>query len=802
MKKVLAVLVSLIVLVIVGLLLVPLFYSLDDMKPRIEQIANEKVRGEIKLGHLSFALFPTVKVGVDDVRLYDKKGAGGEPFGKVANLEVRMSLLSLLGSPKATLRVNGLDMNLVTTDKEDTLANFLLAPTAEEIAAQEKAAQAGENPLAAAQQELSAVLVDVPGFVRDRILKARFSLEVADSHVSSKTATKESKLTADASKFQLNVADIGFNSPIRIGASSTLDVTMDGVKVTGPFSIDGEVTLIPSTGETSELKLFFRQKLDDLAINAMGLLDKKAGTAMGGEVGGVVKFGKTLDANIDNLSFQFGGIRTAGSLALKAEKVETADVDLKISSEKIDLAGLGTLVPMVRDYKLKGESDFRLAVKGQTSNPNLDMLVRFSGISGATPQLAKPITDLKGELTVAGTLEKPLVNLKSFSLKIGRSDLAATFSSEGLEKIVAKANVTSNLLDGDELMGVEPVTAAGSGKGGSGATAQAPAVDPNASLDEVLEEMAPMVEETLKNPMLDKIALTATMNLKAIRFAGAQYTNVTADAKLANRNMTIKTGNVGAYGGRAQADMDLGLKAAALEYAMKAKLDKIQMSEAIKSHAPAWKNAMTGALVGSMNLSGKGLRKTQLAQNLAGHIEGNMENGRLNMPVMQLVTMFVDKLPKQAGDKLDNQEFRGDFKTMKFVADIKGRSVLIKEMNVIYDPNKAKIGDLRFNATGELTFDKKINFNAMAMVSPELVRIGELKGPSGLVEIPMKLTGTMEEPKPDIGYTTKILTERLAKGVAKKELEKVAPKVIEKLQEKAPEPIKKGLEELKKKFKF
>jgi hypothetical protein len=248
--------------------------------------------------------------------------------------------------------------------------------------------------------------------------------------------------------------------------------------------------------------------------------------------------------------------------------------------------------------------------------------------------------------------------------------------------------------------------------------------------------------------------------------------------------------------------MDLGLKAAALEYAMKAKLDKIQMSEAIKSHAPAWKNAMTGALVGSMNLSGKGLRKTQLAQNLAGHIEGNMENGRLNMPVMQLVTMFVDKLPKQAGDKLDNQEFRGDFKTMKFVADIKGRSVLIKEMNVIYDPNKAKIGDLRFNATGELTFDKKINFNAMAMVSPELVRIGELKGPSGLVEIPMKLTGTMEEPKPDIGYTTKILTERLAKGVAKKELEKVAPKVIEKLQEKAPEPIKKGLEELKKKFKF
>jgi|GEM_PF-1408224 len=810
MKKVLALVLSLIVTVIVVLLVVPLFYSLDDVKPRIEQAVNQKVRGEVRLGHLSFALFPNIKVGVENVELHEKKGAAATPFAKITKLEIRMSLLSLLSSPKATFRLNGLDVNIVSSEKNDTLKNFLLeAPSAEEVAAEAaKAPPASDgepNPLAAVQKEMAVVLTDVPGFVRDRILGARFSFEVLDSHANAKIVSPESTIIADAAELSFQVLDIGFNSPIQIDASTKLNVTMEGIKVEGPLVVDGEVTLTPSTGDSSELKFKLRNNLDGVAIAALGLLDKKAGTAMGAEFGGLVKFGKVIDANVDTLSFQFGGIKTTGSLGLKAEKLEDAILDLKIKSDKIDLAGLGTLVPLVRDYKLKGETEFSAHVQGTTKNPNLDVKASLSNVSGSTPQLAKPISDLKGSLSVSGNLGNPLVNLSGFSLKIGKSDLAMALKSEGLASISAKVSVTSNLLDGDELMGVEAVAAA-SGKSGAkgtgGAAKDVPALDPNASLDEVLEEMAPLVEEALKNPMLDKITLFADLNFAKVRFAGAEYSNVAGGAKLANRQLTFKTGKVGAYSGVVQADMELGLKPSILEYSMAAKMEKIQMADAIKAHAPLWKDTMTGSLVGSMKLSGKGLRKTQLAQHLSGHIEGNMEAGRLNLPVMQLVTMFVQKLPKQAGEKMDDQEFRGDFKTMKFVADIKGRTVKIKELNVIYDPGKAKIGDLRFTSTGELDFDQKIRFDAMAYVSPEVIRVAQLKGKSGLVEIPMKLTGTMQEPKPDIGYTMKILTERFATGAAKQELQKLAPKVLDKLKDKAPAPVKKELDKLKKKFKF
>jgi len=801
MKKFLAIVLSLVVTVILVLLAVPLFYSLDDLRPRIEQLANEKVRGEVKLGHLSFALFPAVKLGVENVELRERKG-GVEPFGRVANFEVRMSLLSLLGSPRATVRLVGLDMNLSSSEqKGDTLKNFLLeAPVAEPAP---PAAPTDEpNPLAGVQKELSTVLVDVPAFVRNRILGARFSFEILDSHIGHKIIAKDSSIAADIKDLDVSITDVGFNSPIKIGASAHLDVAMEGIKLQGPFGLEGDVVLTPSSGASSEIKFRLNQKLDDVAIAAFGLLDKKAGTPLNGELAGLVKFGRSIDANIDTLAFQFGGIKTSGSLGFKAEKIENAVVDLKIQSEQIDLAGLGALVPLVRDFKLTGETQFRVAVNGSTENPNLDIGVRLANVSGSTPELSKPISGLKGQLEVRGTLEKPRVELKNFSLNVGRSDLAVAMTSEGLEKISATVKLSSNLLDGDELMGVAPVAAGGKSAPSSGTANKAPVADPSASLDEVLDEMAPVVEEALKNPMLDKITLVAALNLKKIRFAGAEYSNATADARLAARRMTIKTGNMGAYGGQLQADMDLGLKPQVLEYAMNAKMDKIQVGQAIVAHAPAWKDAMSGALIGSMSLSGKGLRKAQLAEHLRGKIDSSMEAGRLQMPVMQLVTMFVEKLPKQAGDKLGDQEFRGDFKTMKFRADIVGRTIKIKEMNVVYDPQKAKIGDLRFASTGELDFDKKIRFDAMAYVSPELVRVSELKGPSGLVEIPMKLTGTMDEPKPDIGYTMKILTERFAKGAAKKEIQKIAPKVLEKLSEKAPAPVKKKLDDLKKKFKF
>jgi hypothetical protein len=807
MKKILAIGLSLFLTVIVVLLVAPLFYSLDEMKPRIEQMANEKVRGEVKLGRLSFALFPVLKIGADQVELHESKGSSSAPFALLEKVEIRMPLLSLISSPRATLRVAGLNLDYLNSEeKGDNLKNFLLEP-APEKEPQEIVKNEG-SPLAGAQKELAGALNEVPGWFRDRILAARFSFDMVNANIRARMISKEFSFTKDIKKLNFAVKDIGFNSPVNMLSTGEVLLEMDGVKVEGPFSFDGELMLIPGQGDSSEVRVKMSQKLDDVAISAFGLLDKRQGTSLNGELGGVIFIGKRIDAKIDTLAFQFGGIRTAGTLDFGMTDIEDATLDFKIKSEKIDLAGLASLVPLVREYKLQGQSEFSAGVQGPLKKANLDIMARLSGVSGTTPELAKPIQDLKGLVEIKGTLENPKISVKDFALRVGRSDLALTMSAEGLEKIAARVDLTSKLLDADELMGVEVAASGtpGAAKGGTSSRTQTPAVDPNASLDDVLDEMAPMIEEHLKNVMLDRISLRAGINVKTIRVVGTEYTDAVIDARLANRKMTIKTGEMGAYGGKIQANMDLGLNPGLLDYSMTATMNKIEMGRALAAHAPEWKDDVTGWLVGSMALSGKGLRKAQLAKNLRGKIQGSMESGRLNMPVLKLVEGLLEKLPQQArsgvDSKLGDQEFRGDFRTMKLNADIEGRTIKLRELNVVYDPNKAKIGDLRFSSTGEMTFDKEIRFDATAFVSPELVRVGEWRGSSGLVEIPMKLTGTMEDPKPDIGYTTKILSERLAKGVAKRELQKVAPKAIEKIRERAPEPLKKTIDDLKKKIRF
>jgi hypothetical protein len=240
---------------------------------------------------------------------------------------------------------------------------------------------------------------------------------------------------------------------------------------------------------------------------------------------------------------------------------------------------------------------------------------------------------------------------------------------------------------------------------------------------------------------------------------------------------------------------------------MDATLNKISVAKAIAAHAPEWKDDVTGELVGQFNLSGKGMRKTQLASNLRGSLVGSMKDGQLKMPVLKTVASLLDRLPaaakeKVAGSSLGNSEFRGDFKTLKIDSSIEGRKVIVKDLDVVYDPQKAKIGDFQFKAKGTLTFDKEIDFEAAAYTSPELIRVAEWKAANGLVELPMKLKGTMDEPQPDYAYTTKILTERLAKGAAKKAVNKAAEKAVDKLTEKAPEPVKQKINDLKKKFGF
>jgi hypothetical protein len=106
-----------------------------------------------------------------------------------------------------------------------------------------------------------------------------------------------------------------------------------------------------------------------------------------------------------------------------------------------------------------------------------------------------------------------------------------------------------------------------------------------------------------------------------------------------------------------------------------------------------------------------------------------------------------------------------------------------------------------------------VDLTGVAYIPQSAVKTTALRGPSGQAEIPLKMKGPMSDPKPDYAYTLGILLPRIAKNTlgekqdaakakAVEQARKIAAPVVEKLQQQAPEPVKKQIDDLRKKFKF
>src|SRR5690606_26140659 len=99
---------------------------------------------------------------------------------------------------------------------------------------------------------------------------------------------------------------------------------------------------------------------------------------------------------------------------------------------------------------------------------------------------------------------------------------------------------------------------------------------------------------------------------------------------------------------------------------------------------------------------------------------------------------------------------------------------------IVFDTLKAGLGDFRFKTSaGNVSFDRQVDISGTAFMSPEVVRIGELRGPSGKIEIPLRIKGEISNPQPDIEYSLKIMGPRIAKGALKSKVSTEAKKKVE-----------------------
>jgi hypothetical protein len=831
-KKIFIGLTAFVVLIIGVLAVIPLFYSIDDLRPQIREAIEKQVRGKVELGKLSLSLLPAVKVNIDGIKVTPNGPFGSEALADVKAVSLNMPLISFLTGPQVTVRVDEPKVHLISKGEQSNLTD-LLPPPPPPGAESPTAAASGAAAKGEAPQSVEAILAGLPPWLATRVKAARLFFELKDGDAKIDDRLAKANLTS-LHKLTLSLKNIGIAAPIGVAFSGDADLKSGDIRVTGPVRADGNVTVTPE-GQGFRVAVDMVKDLTGIDAQMPALFHKKPGVPFKAGVKGVVLQQKTIDVDFNEVDFRFGDFSIKGQLEAKnVTDPKTATVALKMKTPSdAPIGPFGAIVPMIQDFKLDGKVGLDVDVHGTLTDPGFNILISLAGVTGATPELKQPVTDLTGRIAVTGSLKKPVLKIDPFTLKIAASDLAVKVETVGIDPITANIAVNSQRLDADQLLGLEalrldvpaaPAPGAPAGAPGTaagGAPAKGAKLPPAPPLDESLNALAPTLEQALANPMLDKASALVTMNFKSIRALGAEFKDAALNLTYAKRELKVFKTGIGGYGGKVDVAGAMGLEPKAPSFDFKFGLGGVSLDSMLGTHAPSWKGMLTGTMTGNMSIAGKGLRKEQLNDKLNGSVQGQILAGRLNLPIVKVISGAIDKLPKLAVAKVNegvkDQEHHGEFKSMKLSALIKGRMVELKDLDIDYDTVKAGLGNFRFQATGNVSFDQQVDITGVAYLPPDVVRISELRGPSGKNEIPLRMTGPMAEPKPDYAYTLKILGPRLAQNALKsraaeefkaraapaaKELEKKLAPEIKKLEEKAPEPVKQKVNDLRKKFGF
>ncbi len=249
---------GLVVLVILALLIVPMFVSIDDYKPLIEEKVTEATGRPFRLaGDLDLSLFPWAGFGFSDLHLGNPPGFEQEDFVYVKSFDVRVKLLPLISRDVQVKQfiLEGVRINLEKAKDGRTNWEDLGGP-AVESKMEAPQAEPAERPAPAAASGLP--------------LKA---LAVGDFSISGDVLWIDhaADLRKEISSLSLKLKDLSLDRPIGLDFSANVD----GM----PIAMEGEIGPVGKDPMTAIIPLDLRlSALGKLKLNMKGLVEAPATT--------------------------------------------------------------------------------------------------------------------------------------------------------------------------------------------------------------------------------------------------------------------------------------------------------------------------------------------------------------------------------------------------------------------------------------------------------------------------------------------------------------------------------------------
>lgn len=653
MKKIGILLGTLLILFVAAALIVPLVVDVDKYRPQILTAANQQLNGKLELGKLSLSLWGQIKVEVAGLKLTDSHGQ--EVVG-VKNAFFHLPFLPLLtGSPVVTFKMDQPLVKVVKykSGKMNVMGLVNEAPRQSQSQAQaqsQKTAPPAQTPQTApakggeSSQSLPAIAT-----------RARLGVELRSALIT--YVDELSGLNSQVRDLNLILRDISLSHPTELEIWADLDTQLGQVEKTfilkGPARLTGKAQPQLKDGKVDHVSLTAKLDMDGVEMKAPGLFEKKKGIATNVELAVTAS---ESEAKIEKFVARFfnaevnalGTVTHLTSSAPPSGSSSAASspvVHLTVKSNSIEFKPWVELVPLLKEYELGGAALFEAEANGPSQKLGYSAKLSFNDITAKAPKL-KAQPKLDGLIHVV----TDQVDTISVTMKAPANDLKIRGKLVSFTQPKLDMTVTSTGMDLDQLIEFPPPApkakanppATGGGANEKSAQKAAPATD----LDALL---APLRE----NKMLLGFVARIGIDMKMIKAYQVKMSDITCQLTFKDLAAGMDQCGFKVFSGAIQSDFHLQMKPKTPTYQFNAKVNGLDIGQAVESQMSLFKNTVLGKAGFSMTGQGASFNPDPAISNLNAH--GNLKVDQAEfatIDVTKMVSEAVTKAMNQIGDKV------------------------------------------------------------------------------------------------------------------------------------------------------
>ncbi|VAX11627.1 A/G-specific adenine glycosylase [hydrothermal vent metagenome] len=471
------------------------------------------------------------------------------------------------------------------------------------------------------------------------------------------------------------------------------------------------------------------------------------------------------------------------TVAAKGEALAGKDVDLRLETGvDTDLAGqniaLSGLQFDAAGLSLSGDLKGRNLVTAPAFSGNFTLaefnlrsLLSTHGLSVPETADAAVLTRVALAFDMAGTTEG--VKLKKLDLVLDDSKLSGNITVNNLSAAMPAVGFDLNLNAIDLDRYLPPQT--------DGEVQPADNTTATTQDEDAQQNQGLLPVDMLRQLDINGVFTVGKLTVMKLQMEGIQLNVKAADGKI-NIGQQIKQFYQGSLQGKV--DIDVSGKQPLLQ--LNEQLQGVQAGPLLKD--ATGEDRLTGLGRFNVDLKTRGNSEQALRQGLNGNLGFRFENGAIKgINVAQILRETWAKLngksvpPSSESKQTDFSELSG--------------SALITNGVLNNEDLMAKSPFLRIDGAGQVDLVKEVldyTLTTTIVSTMEGQGGGELTGLTG-VPIPVRLTGSLADPKPSVD--TEVLAKRLLQGKLGEQKEKLQQKAQEKIQEKLKGKLPGGLQD-------